>query len=131
MALIWHGYGCEVSQQLQLRFDPLAWELSYASCAAIKSKKKKLFLSGHLDHMEGPRHHSQSNTRSLTPSDETCIFMDTMSDCQPTEAQWELLNLNFKTLSKPQETASYLSGVKLKGLGASFLPCSSVQLLAF
>ena len=33
--------GCGVSQQLQLQFDPLAWELPYAIGAALKRKKKK------------------------------------------------------------------------------------------
>ena len=34
------GCGCGVGQQLQLRFDPLAWELLYASGLALEGKKK-------------------------------------------------------------------------------------------
>ena len=32
--------GCGVSQQLQLRFDPLAWKFPYAAGVALKRKKK-------------------------------------------------------------------------------------------
>ena len=33
--------GCGVGRQLQLWFDPLAWELPHAALAALKRKKKK------------------------------------------------------------------------------------------
>ena len=36
MALIWCGAG----QQLQVLFNPLAWELPYATGAALKKEKK-------------------------------------------------------------------------------------------
>ena len=32
---------CGVGQQLQLQFDPLAWELPNAAGVALKSKEKK------------------------------------------------------------------------------------------
>ena len=42
--------GCGVGWQVQLRFDPLAWEPSYAVGAALNSKKKrKSMLTSALD----------------------------------------------------------------------------------
>ena len=35
--------GCGVGWQLQLRFEPLAWELPYATGAAINRKKESLY----------------------------------------------------------------------------------------
>ena len=34
-----HSWGCGIGQQLQLQ--PLAWELPYATCVALKRQKKK------------------------------------------------------------------------------------------
>ena len=40
-AWIPHCCGCGVGRQLQLQFDPLAWELPYAAGVALKRKKEK------------------------------------------------------------------------------------------
>ena len=41
MARIPSCCGCGVGQQLQLRWDPLAWEPPYTAGAALKKTKKK------------------------------------------------------------------------------------------
>ena len=38
-AWIWCCCGCSVGWQLQLQFDPPAWELPYATCVTIKTKQ--------------------------------------------------------------------------------------------
>ena len=44
MAWIWRCCGWGISRQLELRFDPLAWELPHAEGAALKRKKKSIEL---------------------------------------------------------------------------------------
>ena len=39
MAHIWRCCGCGVGLHLQLQFDPLVWELPYATRVAVKRKK--------------------------------------------------------------------------------------------
>ena len=41
MAAILHYCGCGVGLELQLLFNPLAWELPYDTGVALKLKKKK------------------------------------------------------------------------------------------
>ena len=41
MAWIWRCCGCGVGQQLQLRFNPLAWEPPYTAGAALKRQNKQ------------------------------------------------------------------------------------------
>ena len=40
-AQILHCHGCAIDWQLQLQFEPLAWELPYEVDAGLKMKKKK------------------------------------------------------------------------------------------
>ena len=46
LAQILHCCGCGVGQQLQLRFNPLAWEHAYALGAALKRQKTKKKYEG-------------------------------------------------------------------------------------
>ena len=66
MAQILRCCGCSIGQQLQLQFNPLAWELPYATGMALKRKgKKKWVISKVLEE-------HQKYSYQLPPSEDPC-----------------------------------------------------------
>ena len=92
-----------IGQQLQLRLDPLAWELSYAASAARK-EKKKIIKTAHLNEIKKlnyPWHQHSAKPNQIHPI--TNIYQCTVYKYCASLQRVSFCKDHWKTLQSPGE----------------------------